>query len=1279
MRTMLSHPKPGVNANVDNPKSLTRSKEIWSGWGLGQGFSGIILGMQERAQIVEKEVLVREDPFIRKRELQTKDKKDLAIMARNMKLPREVLKLDKNGLINEIMQAENAPESSNVEASTNDTMADQEGNEPPVTNEAEKTLELVHSPRLVEEELLAKIKANFTDTNKGVPSTKSPERIRLVSDGVDQSSRYYSRRRVGELPSSRSVSSKLESAPTVVATEVVKSIEVPKPVAAPIVLEKPRTLLHPEDLVNKKEPVAQNQVETIAQKIFKNEHLTLAEEKIRDENTEVTSRVQELWVGKKSTPAAEVRPELISTSFPKSQYQNIESKKPMGEWKPDGLVAFNLGKLGINENQLKEQIPGFFELTPEQQNYCLEKLRQKVGHDLDQSTVKELDLAKGVKGFFKSFRAGGVRSRLAKETKAAGLASYKENLEVITGFVRTRGLSVEMTEKGMALKFLSRKPENEKHREIIEEFNRRATALAEIPYDKTTDDRTPLQVLQKKKYEKARKAFDEVQNRLLGYENTKSPEDEAKKLLEFSNIEDDIRMNQALTYNQDATTWIGQKIQKLGLAEKGVVMAAGFATRGLAKYAAGFGGGLVASALLGGVMGKIRKGQEFQNINKDKRYGDAVQPYEKGEARLEKRAGVKEFIDSKNYAQKINDLVQRIEKSSPDKRQALIQTLQNRVMVARERDEAGLVRFGNVKEELQNKFAFIQSMKEAQAIIVENDPEFMALSQEVAKRLNDRYFKDGEKDTARKEEMEKAFWRGVRNGAILFGVGFEANDLLFHNGEATRKGLEWLNNATKDIVPVAEIAEEMRIMAMQDLSTVSDRNIIDTAVRGKESLVAAGKEAYAAGEKMAKSVAAGLKEVSDRALGAQIGAASSIQNEFNRAEFYANRGGLASPESSDVVRSINPISENTPYVAEPDNTFVRTPANVQPVNFETGGRPVNFPEGMPRPSSLPYDATEIASSSDRIAPVARVSVEGRGVINAIKELQRGLWDQYGGNMPENLKSFAEGNPDRIAIGWGGFRPGEVNESLALAKGGSFVVSGDGRIIFESPNGAPINLSAGEKLSGEFFDSSNPGGAREVVAPAPKAVSPENLVSSENNVPETSVNQTDDEARILEERKNEKLSQGFTYAPNEGGDVFTKEIHPEVPKNSAPWYAPENTTSEALDYEGAEDVAVATEEPTKEILAKSRFVVPKESALLAKASLQHGGMIRAEGNVVFFKDGSVGFYAEDMDQNVAGKFTKASAEANAKMLGINTNTSEPLVTRMKGSGLVRYLSIYKKAQ
>ncbi len=488
---------------------------------------------------------------------------------------------------------------------------------------------------------------------------------------------------------------------------------------------------------------------------------------------------------------------------PKAPEQNLspEERKTL-----DGLVEFNLGKLGIIDTsdptklgeskqaameQIRLAVPNFFALSVPQQLYAIEKLAQKKSHDLDVNTanrVKEEDATK--KGFFgrlkngmnRSYRLGKYRKEELEKIKKGGLASYQQDLEGITDFVKARGKDIAMTEKGMVIKFMDREPENEGHKKLLAEFNMAATALAETPYKKTL----------KGKDSKLQKAYEKARENLVNYE-TKNPKDaETNKLkhLEILNADEDIRMNQALTYNIDTTSRVGRIIKDWKLADKAAYGVAGWVARGVGKYALGVGGGAIASVGIGGIRGYFAKKQELENLADQKRHGVEINA-----------KGVKEVIDAEGYASKIQKLVENIEKTKdPSKKEALLQSLQTRIMVAHERDELGLVNFGKTNKEFKTKDAFFRSMKEANRVLVMNDPTVMKSSEAVMARLQTLYFKDDIKDLEKSKEIRTAVLKGMLAGGGFFLGGAIARDMIFHDGEMTKGTIKYLAEEGKKVL-----------------------------------------------------------------------------------------------------------------------------------------------------------------------------------------------------------------------------------------------------------------------------------------------------------------------------------------------------------------------------------------------------------------------------------------------------------------------------------------------
>ncbi len=696
----------------------------------------------------------------------------------------------------------------------------------------------------------------------------------------------------------------------------------------------------------------------------------------------------------KPNPASE-RLQTPAAAFEGRTETKSESNKEL-----DGLVQFNLGKFGIiNGNdteeakglkmaELRREIPEFFALSSAQQLYALEKLSQKKSHNLDVETkraIKDADATNKKGGIFgrigrgltRTGRTATLRKKTLEEMKKGGLASYKEDLQGIAGFTLARGKQIEVGEKGMVIKFVNRGEEVEgKHGKIIDAYNRAATALAETPYVHTTGDLTPLEIVARNKFKKAEKAFEAARAELMAFEGKGLPPEEMKKkVLEFSNLDDDIRLNQAYSYDSkdlygDTSIWnkMGQIANDYKITEKGGYALSGFAARTMGKYALGLGGGVVASSFMGGLRGWISKRQEFKELAERKRSGDDVKGKE--------AVGVKEVIDGASYAAKIDKLIAEIENAKSPKRDALIQSLQNRVMIARERDEMGLVNFGKANKELAAKYDFFRALKAANRILLETDPEVMKTADAVAERMQSLYFKDEIKDVEKKKAIKASIKRGAIAGAGFFVGGFIANDLAFHNGE-------WTKGAIKDVSDLSE---------------------------------------KALGE---------LKEFAKEA-----NAAANVQ--------FAKLGRLG----------LDAIDGNS--AMNPEATGINKPS---------------------------FHKVEVMPEIPRLEQTFSM-VGGRGAIGAIDELQEKLLARYGENMPENLKAFMAAKPEKLAIDWGFYRPGEEAESAAVMKGAKFGITNEGQITFEDHEGNVVRLGGGEKFAGRMYDGS-PKAAAAIVDETPR--------------------------------------------------------------------------------------------------------------------------------------------------------------------------------------------------
>lgn len=836
-----------------------------------------------------------------------------------------------------------------------------------------------------------------------------------------------------------------------------------KPIAPPPTKETPSPVVTPETRtfapIHHKEKIALPDMEAmplpktlpIINRV--NETAPVTEKKETPKPVE-EKPVPAVEIPKPIAKPAEVFSKPIETDRIPEKVLSPEEKKTL-----DGLVEFNLGKLGIIDTsdptklgeakqaamqQIHIAVPNFFALSVPQQLYAIEKLAQKKSHDLDINAPKisrEQD-AKNTKGGFvgrwwrgsvrKTARANKVRKQELEKIKQGGLSSYQKELNDAVDFTLNRGKDIEMTEKGLMIKFMDTPIEaSDKHKDILKKFNLAATVLAETPYISTTKDLSPLDVVQREKFKKAQKAYDKARAELRDFEGKGLEGEEMKsKLQKFSDTDDDIRMNQSLIYsgktNFDlkAGDKLGRAVRDYKLASKGLFMGAGWAARqgsqyalslghftsGIGQYAAACGAGMVVGGALGGARGWINKRQEFKEMAEQKRRGE-----EALDKKGQKAKGVKEVIDVESYTAKIEKLIIQIDGAKGKKKEELLQSLQNRAMVARERDELGLVNFGKTKNEFKTKDEFYSSLKMANATLLENDPASMELSQKVADRLQNLYFKDELKDAEKSSEINKAILKGVVAGATFAVVGFEARDYLYHDGEMSKAAIKEMAEVSKKVLGETE----------QFVGGVREAHgdLIEKAGMGAQIAV---KEMAGASQEVLR----GTKEFASGVVGAHGELLSNAEQGFE------NIGKKA----VDVIGGNSAMNDEVTGIKKgiPDFQKLKITSEALP----------NLNGGM---------------SMEQL-------VGSRGAIGAIDDLQDNVRRIYGGNVPEGLKAFMSAKPEKIAMEWGFYRPGEDAESATILKGAKFSVAPNGEISFTSHEGQTVKLGGAEKFAGKMFDS-----------------------------------------------------------------------------------------------------------------------------------------------------------------------------------------------------------------
>lgn len=787
---------------------------------------------------------------------------------------------------------------------------------------------------------------------------------------------------------------------------------------------------------------------------------------------------------------------------------NFERKKIV----LDGTVEFNLGKLGIIDvsdpnkseqmkqeaiSRLQAEVPNFLNLSDGQQLFVIKKLREKLSHDLDRKSaeyIKQKDseglikptggklnkFITGVRNFPKTFargmskntRTAMYRTSEVEKMKAGGLSSYAESLNQLSDFTKRRGKEIKVDDKGrMIVEFLGHDVVEEKHQAMIDNFNTKASILAEIP-GIWSEHANPLQKRQLKvaqaEFEKAKAELSRYESKLnKGAESTRKSE----IALGILNTEEEINLNRDLSHNPEITGLLEKWAKTYKIDERLVSMGLGGTTRGFATYAAALGGGFAgatfvagmgASALTGGVMGRLRKGKEILLATDKRRYGAELN---KSEAK-----GVKEMIDAKTYGEKMNNFMDRLEKTTdPASYERMLQSLQDRYELANSRRAEKLIGWGKPDQEIANKVIFGDAMKRAKRFFFENSMAAEDMTDKIAEAMERKFFKDNVKMVEKKEELRAAFKRGAKNGALFFVIGFEASDQVLNDGETTKAIWNEVQEASKVVLEkTGEFA--------QDVNAAAD---VQFAKVGRAAV----------------DMVDGNSAMDPKVTGIN-------KPDFQKLKVMSE-GYKEWPKSIGSDRNIN---FNEPYSKFPDS--IGADRNI-------GG---DAPYGN-MPGSIGADRGGMGALTTE-AMVGGTSFEqavgGRGIIGAIDDLQDNVRRVYGDNIPEGLKAFMATKPDKVAIEWGAYRPGEDAESMRVMKGSKIDLMSDGSANFTDSSGNVVRLGGGEKFAGEFYDGSKSAGAPESAAAAEAEEDFEEVMTKHN-------------------------IEGWTHNDAGMGDTFSKEM------------------------------------------------------------------------------------------------------------------------------------------
>lgn len=517
----------------------------------------------------------------------------------------------------------------------------------------------------------------------------------------------------------------------------------------------------------------------------------------------------------------------------------------------DPRVLAALEKMNLGLEYVYKCGPKFFDMDGDKQLYILEKVRQKVSLDATFEAKARVakDLARKPKslkdrlkkiwqGLTKEFEETKARRAVIEEVKATGMEDYSLDIEAYVNHVVKLDTPIHYDEKGKLRidyvnpensvwtdAYLQRFEKGTKEADYIQKFNEAATALSEIPYEWTQNGSS---ILEKRGYAKALELYELRKTILLGGvtervekevaagDEEAAREIEGKMLAWMNMIDKKVEMNRLLTTypeiekeeekgwlrsinpddwtpnNPESNNWKDQiDMRSLSFMAAGAV--AGAVGRNLSRMTGGLGGSMIFGGALGGVLAWRKKQVEYNEKEKNKRYG--IDP-EKGQKEKNKdrdaktkETGIKRYLDAYLTARRIEKLTEAIVQEFDEaKRAKMIETLNNRIAVTDERLRTGRVNFGNKNESSANKLHLIQAMADARAKLFtlgayNSVPE--------SKAFFDR-FNQFQKDLAvkkfKRKDLRNAFFWGAVKGAGGALAGWAIADVYAEDGSTQSGG-----------------------------------------------------------------------------------------------------------------------------------------------------------------------------------------------------------------------------------------------------------------------------------------------------------------------------------------------------------------------------------------------------------------------------------------------------------------------------------------------------------
>ena len=486
---------------------------------------------------------------------------------------------------------------------------------------------------------------------------------------------------------------------------------------------------------------------------------------------------------------------------PKNQVENFISEFNLGTLLPIEFQNLTEGQKLKVVTDLKRRIVDL--VKSDAQTQYSEELKQRVQKDTNFAKKAVGAVADSVK---KDSEIRALEKKAFEKIRDTdeGKKIIAEDLAILTKRVEERNIYIGTNGKPEILYVNTLDVPNVTSQEsaLIANFNQKATAFAEMPYEWGQEEKgvgvkiKGIKVVSnnKKNYEKAKKEYEKARAEILEIKTSReTTEEKGKAMLSVMEIDCVIKMEQLLNTHPEFEKALSDLSKNPGAKDlikqagsilntftgknftNRILIGGGFIARIGAKGAAvltGISGltllgGITAGGVIGGIRGHIRGKETLQTRQKQARYGTEDISKEKVVV-----------TDAEHLAKKLDNLVAEIQslfdKGDSKNGERKLALLNTRIEHTQGKIEKGQVNFGSTKSALMNQFNLVSSLNNALVIRETNTLQVNKVEKE---RIDKWLAKVGgmiaeKTSSAQSSFIKKQMWIGAASGATLATGGY---------------------------------------------------------------------------------------------------------------------------------------------------------------------------------------------------------------------------------------------------------------------------------------------------------------------------------------------------------------------------------------------------------------------------------------------------------------------------------------------------------------------------